>query len=123
MSKCQETAGFLISAACSDSAEHKCRQCGKPVCGRHTRSDPNGGQVCIACYRKSGAAYGQSNDDPYLYSGAHHPEYYAYAVAGTAVGVAATAAAMDWAKERKAFRPQEEEDWTDEGWESDYDGS
>ncbi len=124
MAKCQETAGFLISAACSESADFKCGQCGKPICGRHTREGARApGKVCITCYRQSGAAYGQSNDDPYLYSGIHHPEYYAYAATGTAAGLAAASAARDWSEDRGAFAAEDQEDWTDDGWENDYDGS
>ncbi len=130
MSKCQETAGFLISAACGDSATQRCHQCKKPICERHSRIDPNGNANwnCIACHRKSSTSYGQSNDDPYLYSGSHHPEYYTYAAAGT-VGLGAAAAAhasQPW-QERSAFNAStdstDSEDWTDQGWEDDFDGS
>ncbi len=131
MSKCQETAGFLISAACGGSASQRCHRCKKPICERHSRIDPDGGGNwnCIECHRKSGASYGQSNDDPYLYSGSHHPEYYTYAAVGAAalgaaaLGVAATQAGQPW-RDRSAFGVESDsEDWTDQEWEDDFDGS
>lgn len=124
MAKCQETAGFLISAPCKDSSYYRCARCGKPICERHARqSATTDGKVCIACFRKDSPGLTQANDDPYLYSGTHHPEYYAYAAGAAAVGIGAAHAAHQWSGDRSAFNADDQQDWTDGEWENDYDGS
>ena len=77
MSKCDETAGFLIAAPCKRQAVAKCDQCKKGVCEKHQRKGAMGQKIyCITCYRKSGAKYTEENDDPYLDSGYYYNDYY-----------------------------------------------
>lgn len=114
MAKCEETAGFLVSAPCNHKASGKCQSCGKPICPTHSRdATPRAGVNCIACHRRLGAKYEDETDDPYLYSGYLYQGYYSHH--------AADDAAATWIAGREAF----EEDGQDEDleWEGDFDGS
>lgn len=113
MSKCQETAGFLISAPCAHKATRKCQACGKPLCEIHSRdATPRAGVNCIACHRKFGARYEHGTDDPYLYSGYFYHSYYEdYDYGDTAT----------WVAGREAFEELEKD--SDLEWEGDFDGS
>ena len=111
MSKCAETAGFLISAPCRHQATGKCMSCGKPICERHQRkvAAPGVAPKCITCYRKSEARFTEDHDDPYLYTGSLYPDYYQ-----------STHYREDWAGAEAVLLAQE---YDSERWEGDFEGS
>ena len=112
MSKCQETAGFLIAAPCTHKASTQCQSCGKPICEIHSReSAVRAGRCCIACHRKSGAKYEERSDDPYLYAGFFYHDYYSTYDSDS----------QNWDNDRGAFDNNEDDPSDD--WESDFDGS
>lgn len=114
MSKCEETAGFLISAPCRVQASHRCQACGKSICETHSRdASPRAGRNCIGCHRKFGARYDSATDDPYLFAGFLFPAYYQSYAYGS----------ESWDEGRAAFREASEANEGDEDWESDFDGS
>ena len=119
MGKCEETAGFLISAPCRKKSELKCRTCGKAICQTHTRPSDKGEQ-CIACHRKAGTKYERDTDDPMLYSAYRYNDFYALA--------------HTWGRsedDRGYFdsdNPSSQHDYgasgsEDDTWENDFDGS
>ncbi len=73
---CQESAGFLFKHPCGYLAESTCGTCGKALCSRHTRCQPEG-VTCIACGRRTGSAGSTRGDryDPYEYSSSGYPGY------------------------------------------------
>lgn len=122
MAKCEEVAGFLISAPCKRQAVHRCQTCNKGICANHGRSvggssDPTDARLnCITCHRKSGAKYTQDNDDPYLYSGFFYDDYYDRSYDN------------DWSENRESFdnsnQTEFDDDFGDDGdFENDFDGS
>ena len=129
MAKCEEVAGFLISAPCKRQAQTRCKSCNKGICINHGRPangstaavDPNNPNAvplnCISCHRKSGASYTEDNDDPYLYSGFYYNDYYDRSYSNDS-----------WSDNRGAFDNSNQmdgnDDFGDDGdFENDFDGS
>lgn len=116
MAKCRETAGFLFSHPCSESAGQQCSKCAKPVCAKHVRlwdQQP----FCVGCHKDERRIAGQQQgdrDDPYYYSTFYYNDYDDYG---------------QWDRfsrgDREAFDSDASdwsEDWGDD-WEGDFDAS
>ena len=78
--ECAETSGFLFRHSCGEPAATECRECGKPICKRHSVHE-EGGLWCTTCAKQlfrddelRGRRY--YDDDPYFYSTYHYTDYY-----------------------------------------------
>ena len=109
MSRCRETAGFLISHPCPHPAAHICTQCSKPICPDHRRES-----LCVSCYRSQ--PHEGAENDPYL-AGAHY-----YSDYNDLSSYDAYSQRERSSLDSPSSAGDEEEEW-DKDWEADFDGT